>query len=116
MVNINQIMAGLFENLISLLTKRISKFSKIVRILAWIFRCQKKSKTFLKISQVLQMKKFHMLKRSFFIAYNLNVFPMKKGEKSLPNFQIHKDDNGIWRLKTRFVNEDEACNFILLID
>ncbi|GFQ70115.1 uncharacterized protein K02A2.6 [Trichonephila clavata] len=99
-----------FKSTITLLATRISKFSKIVRVLAWILRFQPKAKNLRKHANLTQ-EEIMEAQKTLLRSAQKECFN-EEGRKSLKNFQVFTDNDGILGLKSRIANEDELPEFI----
>ncbi|GBM36971.1 hypothetical protein AVEN_153920-1 [Araneus ventricosus] len=95
------------ESITFQLTKRISKFSKTVRVLAWMLRFRLRARR-LRRNGNLTDEEISDARKTLFRSVQTECFATEEGKKSLINLEVYKDDEGILLMKTRLTNEDEA--------
>ncbi|GIY78139.1 reverse transcriptase [Caerostris darwini] len=92
------------------LAKRFSRFSKKIRIMAWILRFQPNAKDLRKCTE---LKNEELLKtqKIIFRVMQKECYSNEETRKNLKGFLIFEDE-GILRLKSRLINEEESKDFI----
>ncbi|GFQ97005.1 uncharacterized protein K02A2.6 [Trichonephila clavata] len=102
-----------FKSTATLLATRISKFSKIVRVLAWILRFHPKAKNLRREKHAdLTQEEIIEAQKTLLRSAQKECFNEEEGRKSLKNFQVFTDNDGVLRLKSRIANEDELSELI----
>nr|XP_042897247.1 uncharacterized protein LOC107445383 [Parasteatoda tepidariorum] len=99
------------ESIVTTLASRISKFSKIIRVVAWLLRFQPKAKDLRKNVDLTQ-EEIRNAQKTLLRSVQKECFNDEEGKKSLKNFQVFSDHEEILRLKSRLLNEDETPEFI----
>lgn len=93
------------------LAKRFSKFSKLIRVLAWILRFQPKAKDLRKYAELKNDELINAQKILFRLVQKECYFN-EETRKSLKGLQVFEDEEDILRLKSRLINEDKSDEFI----
>ncbi|GFS37935.1 uncharacterized protein NPIL_647141 [Nephila pilipes] len=93
------------------LARKFSRFSKMIRVMAWVLRFQAKAKdlrkyTELKIEELLNAQKI------IFRVVQKECYSNEETRKNLRGLQVFEDEEGILRLKSRLINEEESKYFI----
>ncbi|GFS89584.1 integrase catalytic domain-containing protein [Trichonephila clavipes] len=95
------------ESISSQLARR---FSKMIRIMAWILRFQPKAKDLRKCAE-LKNEELLNAQKIIFRLIQKECYSNEETRKSLKGL-IFEDEEGILRLKSRLINEEESKDFI----
>ncbi|GFW65138.1 putative pro-pol polyprotein [Trichonephila clavipes] len=98
------------ESISSQLARRFSRFSKMIRVMAWILRFQPKAKDLRKCAELKNEELLNAQKIIFRLIQN-ECYSNEETRKSLKGLLIFEDE-GILRLKSRLINEEESKDFI----
>ncbi|GFW45723.1 integrase catalytic domain-containing protein [Trichonephila clavipes] len=99
------------ESISSQLARRFSRFSKMIRVMAWILRFQPKAKDLRKCAE-LKNKELLNAQKIIFRLIQKECYSKEETRKSLKGLLIFEDEEGILRLKSRLINEEESKDFI----
>ncbi|GFX41878.1 uncharacterized protein K02A2.6 [Trichonephila clavipes] len=98
------------ESISSQLARRFSRFSKMIRVMAWILHFQPKAKDLRKCAE-LKNEELLNAQRIIFSLIQKECYSNEETRKSLKGLLIFEDEEGIFRLKSRLINE-ESKDFI----
>ncbi|GFT95505.1 DUF5641 domain-containing protein [Nephila pilipes] len=93
------------------LARRISRFSKMIRVMAWVLRFQPKAKDFRKYTELTNEELLNAQKIIFRVVQK-ECYSNEETRKNLRGLQVFEDGEGILRLKSRLINEEELKYFI----
>ncbi|GFT97120.1 uncharacterized protein K02A2.6, partial [Nephila pilipes] len=93
------------------LARRISRFSKMIRVMAWVLRFQPKAKDFRKYTELTNEELLNAQKIIFRVVQK-ECYSNEETRKNLRGLQVFEDEEGILRLKSRLINEEESKYFI----
>ncbi|GIX89430.1 hypothetical protein CDAR_304291 [Caerostris darwini] len=93
------------------LAKRFSRFSKMIRVMAWILRFQPNAKNLRKCTE-LKNEELLNAQKIIFRVIQKECYSNEETRKNLKGFLIFEDEEGILRLKSRLINEEESKDFI----
>ncbi|GFU25879.1 pro-Pol polyprotein, partial [Nephila pilipes] len=93
------------------LARRISRFSKLIRVMAWVLRFQPKAKDFRKYTELANEELLNAQKIIFRVVQK-ECYSNEETRKNLRGLQVFEDEEGILRLKSRLINEEESKYFI----
>ncbi|GFV74619.1 uncharacterized protein K02A2.6 [Trichonephila clavipes] len=99
------------ESISSQLARRFSRFSKMIRVMAWILRFQPKAKDLRKCAE-LKNEELLNAQKIIFRLIQKECYSNEETRKSLKGLLIFEDEEGILRLKSRLINEEESKDFI----
>ncbi|GFW97596.1 integrase catalytic domain-containing protein [Trichonephila clavipes] len=99
------------ESISSQLARRFSRFSKMIRVMAWILRFQPKAKDLRKCAE-LKNEELLNAQKIIFRLIQKECYSNEETRKSLKDLLIFEDEEGILRLKSRLINEEESKDFI----
>ncbi|GFX89717.1 uncharacterized protein K02A2.6 [Trichonephila clavipes] len=99
------------ESISSQLARRFSRFSKMIRVMAWILRFQPKAKDLRKCAE-LKNEELLNAQKIIFRLIPKECYSNEETRKSLKGLLIFEDEEGILRLKSRLINEEESKYFI----
>ncbi|GFX95791.1 uncharacterized protein TNCV_2083711 [Trichonephila clavipes] len=86
----------------------------MIRVMAWILRFQPKAKDLRKCAE-LKNEELLNAQKIFFRLIQKECYSNEETRKSLKGLLIFEDEEGILRLKSRLINEEESKDFISLI-
>ncbi|GFV94832.1 integrase catalytic domain-containing protein [Trichonephila clavipes] len=98
------------ESISSQLARRFSRFSKMIRVMAWILRFQPKAKDLRKCAE-LKNEELLNAQKIIFRLIQKECYSNEETRKSLKGLLIFEDEKGILRLKSRLINEEESKDF-----
>ncbi|GFW30558.1 integrase catalytic domain-containing protein [Trichonephila clavipes] len=98
------------ESISSQLARRFSRFSKMIRVMAWILRFQPKAKVLRKCAEL--NEELLNAQKIIFRLIQKECYSNEDTRKSLKGLLIFEDEEGILRLKSRLINEEESKDFI----
>ncbi|GFT55865.1 integrase catalytic domain-containing protein [Nephila pilipes] len=93
------------------LARRISRFSKMIRVMAWVLRFQPKAKDFRKYTELANEELLNAQKIIFRVVQK-ECYSNEETRKNLRGLQVFEDEEGILLLKSRLINEEESKYFI----
>ncbi|GFU02186.1 DUF5641 domain-containing protein [Nephila pilipes] len=93
------------------LARRFSRFSKMIRVMAWVLRFQSKAKDFRKYTELTNEELLNAQKIIFRVVQK-ECYSNEETRKNLRGLQVFEDEEGILRLKSRLINEEESKYFI----
>ncbi|GFU36687.1 uncharacterized protein K02A2.6 [Nephila pilipes] len=93
------------------LARRFSRFSKMVRVMTWVLRFQPKSKDFRQYTELTNEELLNAQKIIFRVVQK-ECYSNEETRKNLRGLQVFEDEEGILRLKSRLINEEESKYFI----
>ncbi|GFT81375.1 uncharacterized protein NPIL_669821, partial [Nephila pilipes] len=93
------------------LARRFSKFSKMVRVMTWVLRFQPKAKDFRQYTELTNEELLNAQKIIFRVVQK-ECYSNEETRKKLRGLQVFEDEEGILRLKSRLINEEESKYFI----
>ncbi|GFS59516.1 integrase catalytic domain-containing protein [Nephila pilipes] len=93
------------------LARRISRISKMIRVMAWVLRFQPKAKDFRKYTELANEELLNAQKIIFRVVQK-ECYSNEETRKNLRGLQVFEDEEGILRLKSRLINEEESKYFI----
>ncbi|GFT12828.1 uncharacterized protein K02A2.6 [Nephila pilipes] len=93
------------------LARRFSRYSKMIRVLAWVLRFQPKAKGFRKYTELTNEELLNAQKIIFRVVQK-ECYSNEETRKNLRGLQVFEDEEGILRLKSRLINEEESKYFI----
>ncbi|GFT86740.1 DUF5641 domain-containing protein, partial [Nephila pilipes] len=93
------------------LARRFSRFSKMIRVMAWVLRFQPKAKDFRKYTELTNEELLNAQKIIFRVVQK-ECYSNEETRKNLRGLQVFEDEEGILRLKSRLINEEESKYFI----
>ncbi|GFS70441.1 uncharacterized protein NPIL_198891, partial [Nephila pilipes] len=93
------------------LARRISRFSKMIRVMAWVLHFQPKAKDFRKYTELTNEELLNAQKIIFRVVQK-ECYSNEETRKNLRGLQVFEDEEGILRLKSRLINEEESKYFI----
>ncbi|GFT38479.1 DUF5641 domain-containing protein [Nephila pilipes] len=93
------------------LARRISRFSKMIRVMAWVLRFQPKAKDLRKYTELTNEELLNAQKIIFRVVQK-ECYSNEETRKNLRGLQVFEDEEGILRLKSRLINEEESKYFI----
>ncbi|GFT29926.1 pro-Pol polyprotein [Nephila pilipes] len=93
------------------LARRFSRFSKMVRVMTWVLRFQPKAKDFRQYSELTNEELLNAQKIIFRVVQK-ECYSNEETRKNLRGLQVFEDEEGILRLKSRLINEEESKYFI----
>ncbi|GFU12878.1 integrase_H2C2 domain-containing protein [Nephila pilipes] len=99
------------ESIALQLARRFSRFSKMVRVMAWVLRFQPKAKDLRKYSELTNEELLNAQKIIFRVVQK-ECYSNEETRKNLRGLQVFEDEEGILRLKSRLINEEESKYFI----
>lgn len=99
------------NSVVSQLATKFSKFSMMIRVLAWMLRFRVKSKD-LRRNTHLTNEELMDARKILFRSVQKECFADKESRKSLRNLEVYEDEEGLLRLKSRLIDEDETRDFI----
>ncbi|GFY05670.1 uncharacterized protein TNCV_4403371 [Trichonephila clavipes] len=99
------------ESISSQLARRFSRFSKMIRVMAWILCFQLKAKDLRKCAE-LKNEELLNAQKIIFRLIQKECYSNEETRKSLKGLLIFEDEEGILRLKSRLINEEESKDFI----
>ncbi|GFW24007.1 uncharacterized protein K02A2.6 [Trichonephila clavipes] len=99
------------ESISSQLARRFSRFSKMIRVMAWILRFQPKAKDLRKCAE-LKNEELLNAQKIIFRLIQKECYSNEETRKSLKGLLMFKVEEGILRLKSRLINEEESKDFI----
>ncbi|GFS96784.1 uncharacterized protein TNCV_4754511 [Trichonephila clavipes] len=83
----------------------------MIRVMAWILRFQPKAKDLRKCAE-LKNEELLNAQKIFFRLIQKECYSNEETRKSLNGLLIFEDEEGILRLKSRLINEEESKDFI----
>ncbi|GFT13570.1 uncharacterized protein NPIL_124521 [Nephila pilipes] len=92
------------------LARRISRFSKMIRVMAWVLRFQPKAKDFRKYAELTNEELLNAQKIIFRVVQK-ECYSIEETRKNFRGLQVFEDEEGILRLKSRLINEEESKYF-----
>ncbi|GFU22989.1 pro-Pol polyprotein, partial [Nephila pilipes] len=93
------------------LARRFSRFSKMVRVMTWVLRFQPKAKDFRQYTELTNEELLNAQKIIFRVVQK-ECYSNEETRKNLRSLQVFEDEEGILRLKSRLINEEESKYFI----
>ncbi|GFS68262.1 transposon Tf2-6 polyprotein [Nephila pilipes] len=93
------------------LARRFSRFSKMIRVMAWVLRFQPKAKDFRKYTELANEELLNAQKIIFRVVQK-ECYSNEETRKNLRGLQVFEDEEGILRLKSKLINEEESKYFI----
>ncbi|GFT83045.1 DUF5641 domain-containing protein [Nephila pilipes] len=93
------------------LVRRFSRFSKMIRVMAWVLRFQPKAKYFRKYTEPTNEELLNAQK-IIFREVQKECYSNEETRKNLRGLLVFEDEEGILRLKSRLINEEESKYFI----
>ncbi|GFS67914.1 uncharacterized protein NPIL_339861 [Nephila pilipes] len=93
------------------LARRVSRFSKMVRVMTWVLRFQPKAKDFRQYTELTNEELLNAQKIIFRVVQK-ECYSDEETRKNLRGLQVFEDEEGILRLKSRLINEEESKYFI----
>ncbi|GFT05009.1 DUF5641 domain-containing protein [Nephila pilipes] len=93
------------------LARRFSRFSKMVRVMTWVLRFQPKAKDFRQYTELTNEELLNAQKIIFRVVQK-ECYSNEETRKNLRGLQVFEDEEGILRLKSRLINEEESKYFI----
>ncbi|GFT09698.1 transposable element Tc1 transposase [Nephila pilipes] len=87
------------------LARRFSRFSKMIRVMAWVLRFQSKAKDFRKYTELTNEELLNAQKIIFRVVQK-ECYSNEETRKNLRGLQVFEDEEGILRLKSRLINEE----------
>ncbi|GFU37103.1 transposon Tf2-6 polyprotein [Nephila pilipes] len=93
------------------LARRFSRFSKMIRVMAWVLRFQPKAKDLRKYAELTNEELLNAQKIIFRVVQK-ECYSNQETRKNLRGLQVFEDEEGILRLKSRLINEEESKYFI----
>ncbi|GFS77776.1 DUF5641 domain-containing protein [Nephila pilipes] len=93
------------------LARRFPRFSKIIRVMAWVLRFQPKAKDLRKYAELTNEELLNAQKIIFRVVQK-ECYSNEETRKHLRGLQVFEDEEGILRLKSRLINEEESKYFI----
>ncbi|GFS46902.1 integrase catalytic domain-containing protein [Nephila pilipes] len=93
------------------LARRFSRFSKMIRVMAWVLRFQSKAKDFRKYTEPTNEELLNVQKIIFRVVQK-ECYSNEETRKNLRGLLVFEDEEGILRLKSRLINEEELKYFI----
>ncbi|GFT10295.1 pro-Pol polyprotein [Nephila pilipes] len=93
------------------LARRFSRFSKMIRVMAWVLRFQLKAKDLRKYAELTNEELLNAQKIIFRVVQK-ECYSNEETRKNLRGLQVFEDEEGILRLKSRLINEEESKYFI----
>ncbi|GFS94936.1 uncharacterized protein NPIL_105291, partial [Nephila pilipes] len=94
--------------------RRFSRFSKMIRVMAWVLRFQPKAKDLRKYTELTNEELLDAQKIIFLVEQKECYFN-EETRKILRGLRVFEDEEGILRLKSRLINEEELKYFIFQI-
>ncbi|GFT19054.1 uncharacterized protein NPIL_198371 [Nephila pilipes] len=93
------------------LARRFSRYSKMIRVMAWVLRFQPKAKDLRKYTELTNEELLNAQKIIFRVVQK-ECYSNEETRKHLRGLQVFEDEEGILRLKSRLINEEESKYFI----
>ncbi|GFT73738.1 integrase catalytic domain-containing protein [Nephila pilipes] len=93
------------------LARRFSRFSKMIRVMAWVLRFQPKAKDFRKYTELTNEELLNAQKIIFRVVQK-ECYSNEETRKNVRGLQVFEDEEGILRLKSILINEEESKYFI----
>ncbi|GFS72364.1 pro-Pol polyprotein, partial [Nephila pilipes] len=93
------------------LARRFSRFSKMVRVMTWVLRFQPKAKDFRQYTELTNEELLNAQKIIFRVVQK-ECYSNEETRKNLRGLQVFEDEEGILRLKSKLINEEESKYFI----
>ncbi|GFT68870.1 uncharacterized protein NPIL_617771 [Nephila pilipes] len=93
------------------LARRFSRFSNLVRVMTWVLRFQPKAKDFRQYTELTNEELLNAQKIIFRVVQK-ECYSNEETRKNLRGLQVFEDEEGILRLKSRLINEEESKYFI----
>ncbi|GFT79622.1 DUF5641 domain-containing protein [Nephila pilipes] len=93
------------------LARRFSRFSKMIRVMAWVLRFQPKAKDIIKYTE-LKNEELLNAQKIIFRVVQKECYSNEETRKNLRGLLVFEDEEGILRLKSRLINEEESKYFI----
>ncbi|GFU17750.1 DUF5641 domain-containing protein [Nephila pilipes] len=87
------------------------RFSKMIRVMAWVLRFQPKAKDFRQYTELTNEELLNAQKIIFRIVQK-ECYSNEETRKNLRGLQVFENEEGILRLKSRLINEEESKYFI----
>ncbi|GFT94951.1 uncharacterized protein NPIL_640681 [Nephila pilipes] len=87
------------------------RFSKMVRVMTWVLRFQPKAKDFRQYTELTNEELLNAQKIIFRVVQK-ECYSNEETRKNLRGLQVFEDEEGILRLKSRLINEEESKYFI----
>ncbi|GFS82678.1 uncharacterized protein NPIL_700871 [Nephila pilipes] len=92
------------------LARRFSRFSKMIRVMAWVLRFQPKAKDLRKYTELTNEELLNAQKIIFRVVQK-ECYSNEETRKNLRGLQIFEDEEGVLQLKSRLINEEESKYF-----
>ncbi|GFT64854.1 uncharacterized protein NPIL_82721 [Nephila pilipes] len=86
------------------------RFSKMIRVMAWVLRFQPKAKDLRKYTELTNEELLNAQKIIFRVVQK-ECYSNEETRKNLRGLQVFEDVEGILRLKSRLINEEESKYF-----
>ncbi|GFU03088.1 DUF5641 domain-containing protein [Nephila pilipes] len=86
-------------------------FSKVIKVMAWVLRFQPKAKDLRKYTELTNGELLNAQKIIFRVLQK-ECYSNEETRKNLRGLQVFEDEEGILRLKSRLINEEESKYFI----